>query len=78
VGNIFTHPSYRGHGYATACTSSVCAGPLTQGLMVVLNVSVENTPALRLCQRLGFRKDYTYYEGIGTKFIEEKLDESRS
>jgi ribosomal protein S18 acetylase RimI-like enzyme len=67
VGNVFTHPSYRRNGYAAACTSAVCADLLAQDLVIVLNVSTDNIPALRLYERLGFREHCTYYEGTGTK-----------
>lgn len=73
VGNIFTHPSHRGRGLATACTSAVCAELLAQKLTVVLNVSTKNTLALRLYRRLGFIEYCTYYETIGKKNNKEKL-----
>jgi predicted GNAT family acetyltransferase len=71
VGNIFTHPDYRGLGYAAACTSAICAELLAQELTVVLNVGVKNIPAVRLYERLGFEKYCTYYETIGSKITKE-------
>jgi len=71
IGNIFTHPAHRRHGYGAACTSAVCTELLVQDLTVVLNVGVQNTPAVRLYERLGFQEYCYYYETIGTKIIKE-------
>jgi ribosomal protein S18 acetylase RimI-like enzyme len=77
VGNVFTHVSHRGRGYAAACTSAVCTDLLRSGLTVVLNVHVENTPALHLYQRLGFQEHCRYHEGIGTRIIKEQINDKR-
>jgi predicted GNAT family acetyltransferase len=71
VGNIFTLPRHRGRGYGGACTSAVCAALLNQSLTIVLNVSVENQPAVRLYQRLGFEQHCVYYETMATKTKKE-------
>lgn len=64
VGNILTHPDYRGRGLASRCLSSVVATLLADGIStIVLNVEASNTPAVRLYQRLGFRVHCTYLEG---------------
>lgn len=65
VGNVFTHPSHRGHGYATICISAVTATLLGQGLEVVLNVGQANEPALHLYRRLGYRVHCRFLEGVG-------------
>jgi len=65
VGNIFTHPDHRRRGYATACTSQVVEELLAQGLDVVLNVNRENTEAIRIYEKLGFRPCCLYIEVIG-------------
>jgi ribosomal protein S18 acetylase RimI-like enzyme len=75
VGNIYTHPAYRGRGHAASCTTAVCTELLARGLTVVLNVGVHNAPALDLYRRLGFRKYCTYYEAVGTKMNEEQTDD---
>lgn len=65
VGNVFTHPSYRGKGYATVCTSGVLRELLTRYQDVILNVDSQNTPAIKIYKRLGFREHCTYLEGLG-------------
>lgn len=54
VGNVFTHPAYRGHGFATAATSAVTAALLEFCDHVVLTVDPKNTPAVRAYERLGY------------------------
>jgi len=68
VGNVFTHPTYRNRGYATACTSAVVAELLDMGCRdVVLNVRLDNEPALRAYRRLGFREHCQFIEAVGTR-----------
>lgn len=54
VGNVFTHPDYRGYGYATAATSAVTAALLEFCDTVVLTVDPRNTPAVAAYDRLGY------------------------
>ncbi|MCC7363609.1 MAG: GNAT family N-acetyltransferase [Dehalococcoidia bacterium] len=54
VGNVFTHPAYRGHGFATVATSAVTEALLRYCDDVVLTVDPRNTPAVRAYQRLGY------------------------
>ncbi len=56
VGNVFTHPSYRGHGFATAATSAVTEALLEYCDHVVLTVDPNNTPAVAAYARLGYRE----------------------
>ncbi len=64
VGNVMTHPDYRGRGYATAATSAVCAELARRGLAsIVLNVGQHNAPAARVYEKLGFVKHCAFYEG---------------
>lgn len=56
VGNVFTHPTYRGHGYATAATSAVTEALLEFSDNVVLTVDPENKPAVAAYARLGYRE----------------------
>lgn len=56
VGNVFTHPTYRGHGYATAATSAVTEALLDFCDNVVLTVDPENKPAVAAYARLGYRE----------------------
>jgi len=67
VGNIFTHPNHRRRGYGTACTSQVVEELLAQNLDVVLNVNRENTEAIGIYERLGFRRHCSYIEVIGNR-----------
>ncbi|HTE83318.1 MAG TPA: GNAT family N-acetyltransferase, partial [Dehalococcoidia bacterium] len=57
VGNVFTHPSYRGLGYARLSTGAVTADLLERCRDVVLTVDPQNTPAVRAYRRLGFHED---------------------
>lgn len=56
VGNVFTHPAYRGHGYATAATSAVSEALIGFCDHVVLTVDPTNLPAVRAYQRLGYHE----------------------
>ena len=67
VGNVFTHPDYRGHGYGRKVSAAVVADLLNQGLgTIVLNVAQNNEAALKIYSDLGFWPVYGYYEGVGT------------
>ena len=69
VGNVFTRPDRRGQGLATRVSAAVVQALLEQDIQtIVLNVAMDNEPALRCYRRLGFRPYCDYYEGIG-KFI---------
>jgi predicted GNAT family acetyltransferase len=67
VGNIFTHPAHRRRGYGTACTSQVVQELLARDLDVVLNVNRENTDAIGIYEKLGFRKHCPYLEFVGDR-----------
>lgn len=72
VGNIFTHPSHRGQGYATACTSALVEELLRRSLDIVLNVARNNEVARSLYERLGFREYCPFIEALGVRKHEEK------
>jgi RimJ/RimL family protein N-acetyltransferase len=56
VGNVFTHPEFRGRGYAERVTSAVSAELFERGCSeVVLTVDPLNTPAVAAYRHLGFR-----------------------
>jgi ribosomal protein S18 acetylase RimI-like enzyme len=64
VGNVGTHPDHRGKGYATVATSAVCAALLDRGIRtIVLNVAQNNLAAIRVYEKLGFKKYVPFYEG---------------
>lgn len=56
VGNVFTHPAYRGRGFATAATSAVTEALLEYCDNVVLTVDPNNAPAVAAYARLGYRE----------------------
>ncbi len=56
LGNVFTHPRYRGRGHATAVTSAVTAALLDEVDDVVLSVDPDNGPAVRAYLKLGYRQ----------------------
>ncbi len=62
VGNVFTHPRYRGTGLATIATSAVTEAMLEHCDLVALTVEVSNAPALAVYGKLGYRQQCTLYE----------------
>ena len=55
VGGVYTHPGFRGRGFAAATTAAVTSTLLRAGVAdVVLNVRADNAPALRAYGHLGF------------------------
>jgi GNAT superfamily N-acetyltransferase len=54
LGNITTHPEYRGRGFAAAVTARVCGSVCEEADHVGLNVKADNFPALACYRRLGF------------------------
>lgn len=54
VGNVLTHPGWRGRGFATACTSALTAHLLREYRDVVLNVAADNLPAKNVYASLGY------------------------
>lgn len=55
VANVLTDPAYRGRGYATECTSAVTARLIEICSTVGLNVEVDNAPAIKVYEKLGYR-----------------------
>lgn len=64
VGNVVTHPDYRGRGYAQACTAAVVRNLAEQIPTVVLNVGADNTVARRVYAKLGFAPYCEFYEAM--------------
>jgi len=56
VGNIMTHPRYRGQGHGSVATSAVTAELLKTCPDVLLTVDARNRIAIRLYERLGYRE----------------------
>lgn len=62
VGNVFTHPDYRGRGFANVTTSAVTAELLHDCEQVVLTVESKNAPALAVYTKLGYQAVCTLHE----------------
>ena len=67
VGNVFTHPRYRGQGYATAAASAVTGALLERCATVVLTVDPANAPAVAAYRRLGYREAGRLVEANATR-----------
>jgi RimJ/RimL family protein N-acetyltransferase len=68
LGNILTAPEARGQGYATAITTSLVATLFDQHFsLVVLNVFEDNSPAIRIYQRLGFQTHHRLLTGKASR-----------
>ena len=67
LGNVFTHPRFRGRGHATSATSAVTAALLEQVGEVVLSVNPDNAPAVRAYRRLGYRHVGEIIEASATR-----------
>jgi ribosomal protein S18 acetylase RimI-like enzyme len=66
IGNVFTRPDRRGQGLATKVTAAVVSELLSHGIeTIVLNVEMDNHPALACYRKLGFWPYCGYYEGTG-------------
>ncbi len=62
VGNVFTHPRYRGRGLATLVTGAVTSRLLQDCPHVYLTVEAHNAPAIAVYRRLGYRVEEDMYE----------------
>ncbi|MEX0785844.1 MAG: GNAT family N-acetyltransferase [Dehalococcoidia bacterium] len=63
IGNVFTHPAYRGRGLGTLVTSAVTKELLSSCREAVLSVDPENEAAVRAYARLGYREVGRLVEG---------------
>jgi len=64
LGNVFTHPDYRGRGYAQACTAEVLRELRGQAKTVVLNVGAENLAAQHVYEKFGFAPYCEFCEAV--------------
>ena len=55
VGNVATHPDFRGKGYASECVKSVICAIEDKTPVVVLHFFMDNIPAQRLYENMGFK-----------------------
>jgi predicted GNAT family acetyltransferase len=67
VGNVFTHPDYRGHGLGTAVTGAVTEHLLRVCDLVVLNVDPANRTARHVYDSLGYREVGRLVEAMATR-----------
>ena len=68
LGNVMTHPNYRGQGLATIATSAVCKELLDRGIeMIGLSVSRSNEAAIRVYEKIGFKRHVPFYEGTAVR-----------
>jgi ribosomal protein S18 acetylase RimI-like enzyme len=68
VGNVMTHPEYRGRGLAKLTTSAVTAELLRTCDQVVLNVRSDNPPAIAAYRALGYREHCHFEERIAHRY----------
>ena len=67
IGNVFTHPDYRGHGLGSAVTAAVANHLLRVCNLVVLNVDPANRTARHIYENLGFREVGRLVEAMATR-----------
>jgi RimJ/RimL family protein N-acetyltransferase len=67
IGNVFTHPDFRGRGLATATTAGVANFVLRYCDLVVLNVDPANRTARHVYERLGFKDTGRLVEAMATR-----------
>lgn len=66
IGNVFTDPEFRNLGYGTQVTEAVVNELIEDGIeTIVLNVAIDNAPAIASYQHLGFKVHCEYLEGTG-------------
>ena len=62
LGNVTTHPDFRGRGLGTAACAILCKELLREVDHVGLNVKADNSSAIACYERLGFERIATYEE----------------
>jgi len=67
IGNVFTHPDYRGRGLGTAVTGAVARHLLSACDLIVLNVDPANRVARHVYESLGFRDSGRIVEAMATR-----------
>ena len=70
-------PSQRGGGLGSVLIEQALSGFETAGAyQVTLEVTAENVAAIRLYQRLGFRRSKTVYKPVDSTLFRERADSS--
>jgi ribosomal protein S18 acetylase RimI-like enzyme len=62
LGNIVTHPDYRGKGFGKAVTAKLCRSLSEHVDNIGLNVKADNSAAIALYEKSGFQIVSTFYE----------------
>lgn len=62
LGNVTTHPAYRGRGLGTAVCARLCQHLCQHVDHIGLNVKADNASAIACYRRLGFQRITSYYE----------------
>lgn len=62
VGAVITRPSHRGRGLGLKTTAALCQRLVGEYKTIGLNVETANEQALRIYDRLGFRRSFQYEE----------------
>jgi len=63
IGNLVTHPDFRGLGYARACTARLLKAVFQHVSLVTLDVEVGNQAAIRTYEHFGFQFGANLFEG---------------
>jgi len=75
VGNVYTRRDRRGRGLAGRVSSAVTAELLRLGLRTIaLNVNQQNEAAIRVYERLGYRKYCEFCEGVAVAHGQEQSE----
>lgn len=64
LGNIATHPDFRGRGLAQQVTGQLVTELAAGGRVICLNVKADNAAAIRCYEALGFVKVHEYEEAL--------------
>lgn len=68
IGNMYTHPGYRGRGYARRVLGAIVKNLQQRGVtQLILNVNRQNQTAQRLYQQYGFMIHCPFLEGMGIR-----------
>ena len=68
LGSVMTHPAYRGRGLATVATTAVCEELLDRDIKLIgLSVSRSNEAAIRVYEKIGFKRHVPFYEGTAIR-----------
>jgi RimJ/RimL family protein N-acetyltransferase len=73
IGGVFTHPTYRCRGLATAATGAVAEALVARGVRdIILNVHADNEPAITAYRRLGFAEYMLFSESRAVLRLDER------